>query len=207
MMVAQFASVELGGLLQNMRLMAQALGLGGFPNYAGTPGVWGKLLHFDQATTPYTKLLGMTAEQRKAYLAAGGVDFPYPVDISLTRKGKKYMKALTPPNYGGSGLATARAYVDFKFGPHGTLSDPAKGSAWKDPEAIRRAIPGYSEQLVHAIGDHIDYVYKKYGRFPAGTGPLGHLTAFQAHVLDADFYKTYYKEGILTETQNCRSEH
>ena len=35
---------------------------------------------------------------------------------------------------------------------------------------------------------YCDYVYKRYGRFPARSGPFRTVLAYQAHHLDTDFY-------------------
>lgn len=202
-MTSQFAAVELGGMLQNMRLMAQALGLGGFPNYAGTPGVWGGLLGFTQDQVPLYKVMGLSAENPAAKIPS--MQAMVPVDVRLERGGKKLLNTFTPFNYNGSGYQTAKAFAEFKFGKTGSLKDLKAPSAWKNPQQVKSAIPVYEERLVVAMGDHIDYVIQRYGRFPSAAGPFGHLSAFQAHVLDPDFYALHYKDGILSDTHKCRS--
>ena len=42
----EFAATEQGGILQNLALMTQALGLGGFPHFAAHPFSWFETLGF-----------------------------------------------------------------------------------------------------------------------------------------------------------------
>ena len=38
-----------------------------------------------------------------------------------------------------------------------------------------------------------EYIYNRYGRFPATTGAFRTLLAYQAHQLDPEFYQRYYR--------------
>ena len=42
----EFIAIEQGGMLQNLGLMTQALGLGGFPHFAAHPFIWFQALGF-----------------------------------------------------------------------------------------------------------------------------------------------------------------
>jgi hypothetical protein len=58
-LVTEFVTVELGMVVQNLALMAQALGLGGFPHWAAHPFGWLEALGFRMRRIPATRYLGM----------------------------------------------------------------------------------------------------------------------------------------------------
>src|SRR5438876_4149230 len=66
LMVAEFASVEQGMMLQNLGLMTQALGLGGFPNFANHEFGWFQALGFRMGSMPASRYLGMKLLARTA---------------------------------------------------------------------------------------------------------------------------------------------
>lgn len=201
--VAQLGAVEVGGALQNMRLMAQALGLGGFPHYAGTAGSWSDVLKMDVEMVPSAKMAGYGPVMAFAAKLLG-ISFNFPSELGISRNGKRILTSYSPGVY-GSAEDAVKAFVLSKFGPKGALRDDGHSTAWKEAKEIKSQIPGYSPELVNAVIAHVDYLYERYGRFPAGLGSLGYITAFQAHVLDPDFYNQFYKEGILSNTHICRS--
>jgi hypothetical protein len=63
--------------------------------------------------------------------------------------------------------------------------------------SVKSAIPEYSKEQRKAGTDHIAYMWENYGRFPAYSGPIVTLTAFQAHRLDPKFYEEYYQPGVI----------
>src|SRR5262249_37527570 len=56
--VTEFVTIEQGMMLQNLGLMAQALGLGGFPNFANHEFGWFQALGFRMAEMPASQYLG-----------------------------------------------------------------------------------------------------------------------------------------------------
>jgi hypothetical protein len=182
--ILEFCAVELGGVLQNLGLMAAALGLGGFPHWAAHPFVWCQELGFRMESVPVRRLMGLPAEE-------GGPALPTPV--GLERDGQVLLKPFCPPYYRDMAEAV-RAFVDFKLAPgRGTFRDGGAVTGWKDGAAVQAGIPGYSEQAIAATVAYCDYVYGRYGRFPAASGPLHTLLAFQAHHLDPEFYDRFYR--------------
>lgn len=90
------------------------------------------------------------------------------------------------------------AFVDYKYAKgRGTLRDGGEATAWKDPAAVQAGIPAYSDEAIAATIAHCDYLYRRYGRFPPGSGPFRTVLAFQAHRLDPDFYERFYSPGTL----------
>ena len=101
--MCEFCAVELGAILQNLGLMAAALGLGGFPHFAAHPFIWFQALGFRM--------------------------------------------------------------------------EPVASSN------------------------------RRYGRFPASTGPFRTRLAYQAHHVDPDFYDRYYSTEVLTPAHRQHPTH
>jgi len=94
-----------------------------------------------------------------------------------------------------------RAFIDYKYAQGtGTFRDGGAATAWADGRGIQSKIPAYSEKAIAATIAYCRYIYERYGRFPASSGPFTNLVAFQAHHLDAEFYARYYRAGALTDT-------
>lgn len=62
-------------------------------------------------------------------------------------------------------------------------------------------IPPYSDEAIAAMIAYCEYVYERYGRFPANSGPFRTVLAPQSHHLDPDFYGRFYRHETLSETQ------
>jgi hypothetical protein len=115
-------AIEQGMVLQNLALMSQALGLGGFPNFARHEYGWFEALGFKLQTMPASRYLGANA-LISTVLKVLGKDRAVPYPVGLEREGHILLKPFCPPYY--SSMAEAvRAFVDYKFGaggvfPHG----------------------------------------------------------------------------------------
>src|SRR5439155_9394507 len=76
-LVTEFVTIEQGAMIQNLGLMIQAMGLGGFPHWAAHPFGWLRELGFRMAEMPASRFPGMNR-----LLAAGakllGRDAPVP---------------------------------------------------------------------------------------------------------------------------------
>jgi hypothetical protein len=64
---------------------------------------------------------------------------------------------------------------------------------------VQGGIPRYSDDAIAATIACCKYVHERYGRLPASGGPFRTVLAYQAHRLDEDFYRKFYKEGVLPE--------
>ena len=105
-------------LLQNLGLMAQALGLGGFPNFANHEFGWFQALGFRMEQMPASRYVGA------GWVPALAMKFlkrdplvPYPV--GLERNGEVLLKPFCPPCY-ESMTDAVRAVVEIKFGANGS---------------------------------------------------------------------------------------
>jgi len=199
--VNEFVTVEQGMMLQNLGLMAQALGLGGFPNFANHEFGWFQALDFRMQQMPASRYLGA------GRLAALAMKFlkrdplvPYPV--GLERNGEVLLKPFCPPHF-KSMREAVEAVVELKFGARGVFRDPVGPSAWGRHDEVTRQIPVISDAAINATVAYCEYVWDRYGRFPAYMPPYRTVLGFQACHLDAEFYDRFYRPEVLSETQRA----
>jgi hypothetical protein len=198
--VYEFAAVEQGGILQNLGLMTQALGLGGFPHFVAHPFIWPQTLGFRMESPPFSRVGGF-GPVLGALLRAARKDLPVPTPVGLERDGAVLLRPFCPPYYRDMREAVL-AFVDYKYAQGtGTLRDGGAATAWRDGGAVQAGIPRYPEEAIAATIAYCEYVYARYGRFPANSGPFRTTVAYQAHHLDPDFYDRFYRPDALTETQ------
>lgn len=189
--IYEFLAVEQGAILQSLALMAEALGLGGFPYFAAHPYGWAEALGFRVAPVPLSRTIGAGPALR-LLLRAARRDLPVPTPLGLERAGQVLLKPFCPPYYRSMEEAVL-AFVDYKYAPgRGTLRDPA-ATPWREGAAVQAAIPRPSERAVAATIACCTYAYRRYGRFPAGNGPFRTVLAYQAHRLDEAFYAERYR--------------
>ena len=201
----EFAALEQGGVLQNLGLMTQALGLGGFSHFAAHPFTWMQALGFRMEAPPFSKTIGAGPVMKLA-LKALGKDVPVPTAVGLERGDEVLIKPYCPPYYRTMEEAVL-AFIDYKFAQGtGTFRDGGAATAWQDGAAVQAGIPGYSDQAIAATIAYCEYVYNRYGRFPAGSGPFRSVLAYQAHHLDLGFYDTFYKPGAYSAAQQQLAE-
>ncbi|WP_447977339.1 hypothetical protein [Candidatus Nitrospira bockiana] len=202
----EFAAIEQGGILQNLGLMTQALGLGGFPHFAAHPFSWFTALGFRLDPLPFSRTIG-AGPLTKGLLKLLGKDVPVPTAVGLEQAGSVLIRPYCPPYYRTMEEAVL-SFVESKYAPgSGTFRDGGVATGWKDGSAIQAGIPRYSDRAIAATIAYCEYVYRRYGRFPAYSGPFRTILAYQAHHLDPAFYDRYYRPGALSETQQeheCR---
>lgn len=100
--------------------------------------------------------------------------------------------------------AAVLAFVDYKFSAgRGTLRDGALASGWRDGLTVQQGIPDYSDEAIEATIAYCEYVYRRYGRFPAYTGPFRTVMAYQAHRLDPAFYERFYDLSTVGLSPNA----
>src|ERR1041384_3425664 len=97
--VTEFVTVEQGMMLQNLGLMAQALGLGGFPNFANHEFGWFQALEFRLEQMPASRYVGA------GWLPALAMKFlkrdpPVPYPVGPERAGPALLGAGCPPFFG-----------------------------------------------------------------------------------------------------------
>lgn len=197
-LVTEFVTVEQGMVLQNLALMTEALGLGGFPHWAAHPYGWLEALGFRTTRLPATRYLGMGRLART--LAPLFQHVPeVPLALGLEHEGQPVLTPYCPP-YHGSMEEAVRAVVALKYGPSGIFGGRA-GSAWRDPRAIAGAVEGASDRAIEATIAYCSYVHRRYGRFPAYQPPFRTVLGFQTNHVDVGFYDRYYRPDALSERQ------
>lgn len=190
--ICEFSAIEQGGILQNLGLMSQALGVGGFPHFAAHPFGWPQALGFRMEPIPFSRTIGAGAVMTML-LKALKKDLPVPTAVGLERNGETLIKPYCPPYYRTMEEAVL-AVVDYKFAQgSGTARDGGAHTAWRDGAAVQAGIPRYSDRTIAATIAYCEYVFNRYGRFPSNYGPFRTVLAYQAHHLDAGFYERFYE--------------
>ena len=199
LMVADLVTVEQGMMLQNLALMSQAIGLGGFPNFAEHEFAWFQALGFRMAEMPASRYLGANVFAR-ALMNLLGRNQWIPYALGLERDHEILLKPYCPPYY-ASMKDAVRAVVETKYGQHGLFRGGAEHSAWLEPAAITNAIAKISSAAVEATTAYCEYIYNRYGRFPAYMPAFRTVLGFQACHLDITFYDRFYRADALSETE------
>jgi hypothetical protein len=194
----EFAAVEQGAILQNLALMTAALGLGGFPHLASHPFAWFQALGFRMADIPFSRTIG-AGPLMKGLLQALKKDVPVPTALGLEQEGTVLLKPFCPPYYRNMEEAVL-AFVEDKYAQgQGTLRDGGVATSWQDGATVQAGIPPYSDQTIAATIACCEYIYQRYGRIPSTNGPFRTLMAYQAHHLDEDFYRKFYRSQDVGE--------
>jgi len=198
--VSEFVTIEQGMMLQNLGLMAEALGLGGFSNFANHEHGWFQSLCFRMEKRPASQYPGVGWWQKLAMrILKRDPIIPYP--IGLERNGEVLLKPFCPP-YFKSMAEAVQAVVEIKFGGGGGLSGSAGSrSAWANHSNVAGRIPPLSDATIAATTAYCEYVWDRYRRFPAHMPPYRTVLGFQACHLDAEFYDKYYQPEVLTQSQ------
>jgi hypothetical protein len=92
-LVTEFVTIEQGMVLQNLGLMVQAMGLGGFPHWAAHPYGWLQALGFRTRQMRGTDYLGMSW-LLKLLVRLLGKDSEVPLALGLERDGKPLLEAV-----------------------------------------------------------------------------------------------------------------
>ncbi len=202
MSFAEATAVEMGGMLQGLGLMSQALGLGGYCNYARSEYQWFEALGFDMQVMRSTEYAGVNPVLATAVQLMGD-EFELPCPTGLHHDGEALLEAFCPPNYPDMESAV-RAYVDYKFGADGMWRGRTRNTSWQSPEQVAPQVTPPSEAAVEATIAYCTYLEERYGRFPAYAAPFRTVIGYQATHVDTDFYDRFFRADALTGTQRER---
>src|SRR5207247_5241394 len=89
--IREFGTVEIGGMVQSLGLMAGAIGVGGFPHFVGYPGAWPAALGFRMLEIPFSRTIGAPA--------SGGPELSVPTALGLEQGGETLIKTFCSPYY------------------------------------------------------------------------------------------------------------
>ena len=197
--VTEFVTVEQGMMLQNLGLMAQAQGLGGFPNFANHEFAWFQALGFRMEQMPANRYVGAGGlPSLMMKLLKRNPTIPYPV--GLERGGEVLLKPFCPPYY-PSMTEAVRAVVETKYGARGLFRLGGYGSAWNDHNGVVQKVAPVSEATIAAVTAYCEYLWGRYGRFPVYMPPYRTVLGFQASHLDAEFYDKFYRPEALSTAE------
>jgi hypothetical protein len=188
----ELAAVEQGAVVQNLALMGQALGVGGFPHFAAHPFGWTRALGFRMEEPRFSRTVAASPLLKFA-INAMGRDIPMPTAVGFEVDGQILIKPYCPPYY-RSMTEAVKAFVETKFAARtGSFRDGGHATGWRDGVTVQAGIPEYPDSAVQATIDYCEYVYGRYGRFPAACGPFRTVLAYQAHHLEPEFYSRFYR--------------
>ena len=116
------------------------------------------------------------------------------------------LKPFCPPYYKSMEDAVD-AFLQAKFGEDGTYRGGARQSAWRDSASCSSKIPAPVAAAVQATIAYCNYVFRRYGRFPAYTAPFRTVIGFQVCRVDVDFYDRFYEAGALPDSvRDCSKQ-
>jgi len=196
--------IEADLLLQNLMLVADAMGLGAYihasispPVLMGDPkfvGRYGPMLGFEFATPrwrPMDILRWHVPLPRYANLRA------HPVGLKVN--GEYLIKAKSPPYYKSMKEAVAEVMAG-KFGPEGIYKDSelfAKIYKEKFGDTYLKEAAEYGPDVIECVADICQYILDTHGRFPAHCDAI-HVPGvwMQVHHPDIEYYDRYFKNAL-----------
>lgn len=201
---AMRTQIEADLLVQNLFLVAEAMGLGAWIHGSISPPVilgdpkfrktYGRMLDFD-FVVPKWRLLDLLRWHvplpRYAELRSNAV--------GLRHKGEHLIKGMCPPYYDSMSEAVD-AVVAEKFGPQGMYRD-AKifGRIYKGDFGARYLAEAsdYAADVIECTRDICNYIYDTHGRFPAHCETI-HVPGIwiQVHHVEEAYYERFFNNGL-----------
>jgi hypothetical protein len=183
--------IEAELLLQNLILMLQAMGLGGWIHASVAPIKLLPALGFEHVTPPYRALDFFRWGTFRTEARSHPIGLP------------PHIRGMCPPYYKSMADAVD-AVVASKYGPGGIYNDDAYfRKIFQDDRGPRylKEVPHYKDDVIACTKDICTYIYERHGRFPAHCDAIYAPGVWlQAHHLDLNYYDTLFKGGY-TETQ------
>ena len=196
--------IEADLLLQNLMLLAEAIGLGAWIHASLSPPIllgdpkftaqYGSMLGFD-FVTPRFRLLDILRWQvllpRLANLRA------HPVGL---KAGDEYLIQCKCPPFYPSMAAAVDDVVAHKFGPNGVYRDKAKFDRIYNADFGDRYLneaKEYGEDVIACVKDVCTYIYQTHGRFPAHVDAIFVPGVWlQVHHPDIEYYDRFFRNGL-----------
>jgi hypothetical protein len=196
--------IEADLLLQNLMLIAEAIGLGAWIHASLSPPI---LLGDPKFTAQYGNMLGfdfVTPRFRLLDILRWHVLLPRLANLRAHPVGLKVdddylIRCKCPPFY-PSMAAAVDDVVAHKFGPDGVYHDKAKFARIYNQDFGDRYLneaKEYGEDVIACVKDVCAYIYETHGRFPA------HVDAIyvpgiwlQVHHPDIEYYERFFRNGL-----------
>jgi hypothetical protein len=174
-------AAEQAMMCQNIVLMLQAMGLGGWMFTGMNP----------------PSLLGAFAEDGIPGLGfrfTRSPEWTLPNPVGLD----DLFEGFCPPYFPDMRAAVA-AFVDVKFGAGGTF-DPNRPGPFRHNAQIKAGTERYSPAFVELLGEVAQYLHDTFGKFPA-TIPSVYVRMYaQAQHIDLEYYDTMYGPDAYLES-------
>lgn len=197
--------IEADLLIQNLFLVAEAMGLGAWIHGSISPPVilghpqfatkYGNLLHFDYAT-PKWKFGDLL---RWHTLPLNALKHARSQPVGLRHHGEHLIKAMCPPNYPTMSDAVDEVIAS-KFGPKGVYNDPQTFQKIYKPNYdvnYLKDAEAYDQEVIECVRSVCNYIFDTHGRFPA------HIDAvfapgiwLQVHHIEEEYYDTYFRNAV-----------
>jgi hypothetical protein len=198
--------IEADLLLQNLMLVADAMGLGAYIHACITPALllgdpkfvpqYGEMLGFE-FVSPRFKLLDILRWQvllpKYSNLRA------HPVGLKV---GDEYLiKAKCPPYYPSMKEAVDEV-IEGKFGPQGIYKDSllfARIYKGDFGDVYLKEASEYGGEVIECVRDVCQYILDTHGRFPAHVDAI-HVPGvwIQVHHPDIEYYDRYFRNGLTS---------
>lgn len=195
-------------LTQNLALVAESMGLGGWLHWAPPPiilfggtklgrGLGFRFVKpcFREFDLPLPHFINRAL--RSVTRPAVGLRrklLPFPAGMPNPVGLDGHIHAYCPPYYTDMDAAID-AILEKKLGRDGLYSDPRHfGRVMKEGVAQRfvEESPRYPDEAIECVRAVCRYIYETYGRFPAHTTAFHSQTWFQAHHLDLEYYDRFF---------------
>ena len=171
--------------LQNMQLVAEAIGLGSI------------------IMTGYIGILVLQTMNFRYNIAkecSGAMLTMNPVGLD------GYIESLQPPYYENMDKVVD-AFFAKKFGDNGMYTADYKGLVpFDDWKKVQPGYPVPSETVIQIVKDYCNYVWDTFGRFPATFDSIVMPEWLQVHHLEEDFYNEHGLSSIVNETHKKHME-
>jgi hypothetical protein len=103
-----------------------------------------------------------------------------------------------PPHFTNM-RAAVEAVVKRKYGPDGPFNAKTDGP-YKNTAMVRGSAAQMNDEFVACVSTMAQYIYDKFGRFPATVPAIFVLMYLQAHPLDTDYYDEHFGTGAYLST-------
>jgi hypothetical protein len=103
-----------------------------------------------------------------------------------------------PPHFADM-RAAVDAFVARKFGPGGPFHPETPGP-WQESAQIRGAITPHDDEFKACVAHMAQFVYDRFGKFPATVPTIFAGPYLQAHHLDLDFYDQHFAPGAYLQS-------
>ena len=166
--------------LQNIQLMAEAMGLGSIimTGYIGIIALQSLGFRYSLAKEGSGAMLGLN-----------------PVGLD------GIFESYQPPYYKTMNDAVD-AFIEKKFGSNGMYTPNYKGLVpfSKNWKKVQPGYPVPSKKVIQITKDYCNYVFDTYGRFPATFDTIVMPEWLQVHHLEQEFYNEYGLDKLLNDT-------